>query len=60
MRREKDLEDRKKMRNAVKRMVREAKKRVNEECTLSIAQNFKENKKQFWKGVNEVREGKIL
>ena len=38
----------------------EAKKRVNEECTLSIAQNFIENRKQFWKGVNEVREGKIL
>ena len=36
-------------------MVREAKKRVNEEWTLSIAENFKENKKKIWKGVNEAR-----
>ena len=31
----------------VKRMVREAKKIVNEEGTLSVAENFKENKKKF-------------
>ena len=28
---------------------------MNEEWTLNIAENFKENKKQFWKGGNEVR-----
>ena len=37
-------------------MVREARKRVNEEWTLSVAENFKENKKNIWKGVIEVRE----
>ena len=36
------------------------KKRVNEEWTLSIADNFKENKKQIWKGVGDVRKGQIL
>ena len=36
------------------------KKRVKEEWTLSIAENFKENKKKFWKGVNEVRMGESL
>ena len=41
-------------------MVREAKKRVNEEWTLSIAENFKENKKIFCKGVNEGRKGEHL
>ena len=34
----------------VKRIVQEAKKRVNEEWTLSIAENFKENKKQLLEG----------
>ena len=52
---EEDLEEYRKMKRVVKRMVREARKRVNEEWTLSIAENFKENKKTFWKGVNEVR-----
>ena len=44
----------------MKRMVREAKKRANEEWTLSIAENFKENKKKFWKGVNGVRKRESL
>ena len=43
----------------VKRVVRETKKRANEEWTLSIAEKFKENNKQIWKGVNEVRKGEI-
>ena len=37
-------------------MVREARKRVNEEWTFSVAENYKENKKNIWKGVIEVRE----
>ena len=40
-------------------MVREARKRVNEERSLSIIENFKENKKTFLKGVNEVRKGRV-
>ena len=52
---EEDLDEYKRMKMVVKRMVREAKKRVNEEWTLSIAENFKENKKKVWKGVNKVR-----
>ena len=51
---EEDLDEYKRM----KRMVREAKKRVNEEWTLSIAKNFKENKKKIRKRVNEVRKGR--
>ena len=41
-------------------MVREAKKRVNEEWTERISKNFKENKKNVWKGVNEVRKGESV
>ena len=41
-------------------MVREVKKRANEEWTLSIAENFKENQNKFWKGINEVRKGESL
>ena len=47
------------MKRVVKRMLREAKKRVNEKWTYSIAQNFKENKKKIWKGVNEIRKREI-
>ena len=54
------MDEYKRMKMVVKRMVREAKKRVNEEWTLSIAENFKENKKIFRKGVNEVRKGESL
>ena len=50
-RNEEDLDEYKRM----KRMVREVNKRVNEEWTLSIADNF-----NFWKGVNEVRKGESL
>ena len=50
-----DLDEYRRMKRVVKRMVREAKKRVNEEWTFSTATNFKVNKKQFWKEVNEVR-----
>ena len=57
---EEDLDEYKKMKRVVKRMVREAKKRVNEEWTLSIADNFKENKKKFQKGVNVVRKGESV
>ena len=35
-------------------MVREVRKRVNEEWTLSITENFKGNMKKFWKGLNKV------
>ena len=49
------------MKRVVKRMVRGARKSVNdEEWTLSIAENFKGNKKQIWKGVNEVRKRESL
>ena len=41
-------------------MVREMKKRVNEEWILYIAENFKENKKKSRKRVNEVRKGESL
>ena len=33
---------------------------MNEEWTLSIADNFKEKKKKFWRGVNETRKGESL
>ena len=39
-------------------MVREAKKRVNEEWTSSIAYNFKENKKKVW-GKRSQKGGKF-
>ena len=54
------MDEYKRMKRIVKRMVGKAKKRVNEEWTLSIAENFKENKKTFWKGVNDVRKGESL
>ena len=44
----------------MKRMLRKTKKTVNDEWTLSIAENFKENKKMFWKGINEVKRGESL
>ena len=50
---EEDLDEYRRMKTGVKRMVLEAKKRVNEEWTLSIAENFKEYKKIFWKRENE-------
>ena len=46
---EEDLDEYRRMKRVVTRMVREGKKRVNEEWTLSIAENFKENKKKCWK-----------
>ena len=39
-------------------MVREARKGIKEEWILSIAENFKDNKKTFWKGVKEVGKGR--
>ena len=33
---------------------------MNEEWTLSRAENFKGKKKNFWNGVNEVRKGENL
>ena len=54
------MDEYRRMKMVVKRMVREAKERVNEELTLRIVENFKENKKQFWKRVNEVRKGESL
>ena len=42
-----DLDEYGRMKMVVKRMVREANKRVNEEWTLNIAENFKEDKKIF-------------
>ena len=44
---EEDLNEYRRMKRVVKRTVREAKKRLNEEWTLSITDNFKENKKTF-------------
>ena len=55
-----DLDEYRRMERMVKRMIREAKKKVNEEWTLSTAENFKENNKKIWKGVNEVRKGESL
>ena len=46
------MDEYRRMNRIVKSMVREVRKRVNEEWTLSIAENFKENKKTFWKRVN--------
>ena len=54
------MEDYRRIKRVVKRVVREARKRENEEWTLSIAENFKENKEKIWKGVNEVRNGENL
>ena len=47
------------MKRVVKRMVRKARK-IKEEWTLNIAENFKENKKTILKAVNEVRKRKSL
>ena len=41
------------MKREVKRMVREERKRVNEEWTLSIPE-------KIWKGVNEVKKVKSM
>ena len=38
----------------------DVRKRGNEEWTLCIAVNFKENKTKLRKGVNEVRKGESL
>ena len=54
------MDEYKRKKRVVKRMVREAKKRVIEKWTLGIGENFKENKKKFWKGINEIRKGKSL
>jgi len=39
----------------VKRKVREEKRRADERWGEKISRNFRENKKQFWKEVNNVR-----
>ena len=52
------MEGYRRMKRMVKRMVREAKKRVNEEWTSSIAYNFKENKKKVW-GKRSQKGGKF-
>ena len=39
---EEELDEYTRMKRVVKRMIRKAKKRVNKEWTLSIAENFKE------------------
>ena len=57
---EEDLYEYRIMEMVVKKIEREAKKRVKEECTLNIAENFKVNKKKRWKRVNEVRKGETL
>ena len=54
------MDEYRRMKRVVKRMVREPRKRVNEEWTLSTAENFKENKKKFRRGVNEVRKRESL
>ena len=45
--REEDVEQHRRMKSVVKRMVQEARKRVKEEWTLNITKNFKGNKKNF-------------
>ena len=55
---EEDLKKYRRMKRVVKRMLREARKRVNEKKIFSIAENFKENKTIFWK--NEVRKAESL
>ena len=42
------MEECKRMKRVVKMMVREVRKRVNEEWTLSIAENFKGKKKKIF------------
>ena len=59
-RKKEDLDEYRKMKRMVKRMVREAKKRMNEEWTLIKVENFKENKKIFWKRINKVRKGETV
>ena len=39
--------------------MREAKQRSEEEWSVSIAENFKGSKIQFWKRVSEVKKGRI-
>ena len=49
------MEKYERMKMVVKKIMREAKKKTNEEWRVSIADNFKENEKKLWKGLNEVR-----
>ena len=51
---EEELDEYIRMKRVVKRMVRKAKKRMNEEWTLRIL------RKKIWKGLNEVRKGESL
>ena len=55
-----DLEEYRRMEGVVKRIARETRKTVNQVWTLSTAENFKDNKKQFRKRVNEVRKVESL
>ena len=47
------------MKRVVKRMVREAKRRVNKEWTISIPENFKENKKKFGRAYARSERGRV-
>ena len=47
---EDDLEEYMRMKGAIKRIVREAKRRVNGEWSVGIVGNFKENKRKIWRG----------
>ena len=44
------MEEYKRIQNVVKRMVREARKMVNAEWNLNVAENFEEDKKNTWEG----------
>ena len=55
--REEDREEYRRRKRVVKRMVREAKKKAKEKWSVSIAERLKEDKKTFWKGLNEVIKG---
>ena len=42
------------MKEEVKRMMRKAKRRTNEEWYNSITENFMEDKNKFWRRINEI------
>ncbi len=43
--------------NRVRELIKESKRRVDEEFGRKLSQNFRENKKLFWKEVKKVRGG---
>ncbi len=47
----------KEWKNRVRELIKESKRRVDEEFGRKLSQNFSENKKLFWKEVKKVRGG---